>query len=142
MWRRASWSNGQLRDEAIPAHPARLGPIAVTSFALVAAATGMVSTQATSMLRATPHRTADTRFDAPTPMMLDAITWVVLTGAFSQVATRITALAAVSAANPLIGRSLMIRCPTVFMIRHPPDAVPRAIAVAQLTITQYGTCSS
>ena len=83
-------------------------------------------------VRATPQRTADTRFGAPTPMMLDEITCVVLTGAFSYVATRIETAAAVSAANPLIGRSLMIRCPIVFMIRQPPAAVPRAIAVAQL----------
>src|SRR3954452_13006840 len=99
---------------------------------------GIVRTQATSMFPATPHRTADTRFDAPTPMMLDEMTCVVLTGARSQVATRIVAAAAVSAANPLIGRSLMILWPIVFMIRHPPDAVPTAIAVAQQTITQVG----
>src|SRR5438067_9653539 len=99
----------------------------------------MVSTHAVSMFPATPHRTADTRFDAPTPMMLDEMTCVVLTGACRAVANRIVPAAAVSAANPLIGRSLMILCPIVFMIRHPPDAVPRAIAVAQLTITQPGT---
>lgn len=46
-----------------------------------AAAMGMVSVQATSMLRATPQRTAETRFDAPTPMMLAEMTCVVLTGA-------------------------------------------------------------
>src|SRR5581483_5248620 len=110
--------------------------------AAAAAETGMVSTQATSMFWATPHRTADTRLDAPTPMMHDEMTWVVLTGAFSQVAPRMTAAAAVSAANPLIGRSLMIRCPIVFMIRHPPDAVPNPMAVAQATITHPGTCRS
>src|SRR5947208_6866510 len=102
----------------------------------------MVNTQATSMFWATPQRTADTRFDAPTPMMLDEMTCVVLTGAFSHVAVRITIAAAVSAANPLIGRSLMIRCPIVFMIRHPPDAVPSAIAVAHATITHVGTVMS
>src|SRR5213082_1869699 len=102
----------------------------------------MVSTQAVSMFPATPQRTADTRFDAPTPMMLDEMTCVVLTGARSQVATRIVTAAAVSAANPLIGRSLMIRCPIVFMIRHPPDAVPSAIAVAHATITHVGTLRS
>src|SRR3954466_8297901 len=99
----------------------------------------MVSTHAVSMFPATPHRTADTRFDAPTPMMLDEMTCVVLTGVFSHVATRMVAAAAVSAANPLIGRNLMIRWPIVFMIRHPPDAVPRAIAVAHDTITHVGT---
>ena len=103
---------------------------------------GMVSTHATSMFWATPQRTADTRFDAPTPMMLDEMTWVVLTGAFNQVASRITSAAEVSAANPLIGRNLMIRWPIVFIIRHPPDAVPSAIAVAHATITHTGTTSS
>src|SRR5581483_9307987 len=73
-----------------------------------AAAIGIVSTQAIRMFRATPHRTADTRFDAPTPMMLAEITCVVLTGACRWLAVRITAAAAVSAANPLIGRSRMI----------------------------------
>src|SRR5438094_3967019 len=102
----------------------------------------MVSSQAVSMLPSTPQRIFDTRFDAPTPMMLDEMTWVVLTGALSAVATRMVAAAAVSAAKPLIGRSLMIRCPIVFMIRQPPDAVPRPIAVAQATITHVGTRES
>src|SRR5438094_8961507 len=100
-----------------------------------AAETGIVSTQAKRIFLATPQRTADTRFDAPTPMMLAEITCVVLTGADSSLAVRITAAAAVSAAKPLIGRSLMIRRPIVRMIRQPPEAVPTAIAVAQATIT-------
>src|SRR4051812_36189339 len=112
------------------------------TLAATAAETGRVSTQAIIMLRATPQRTADTRFDAPTPMMLDEMTCVVLTGAFSHVASRITIAAALSAANPLIGRNLMIRWPIVFMMRHPPDAVPRAIAVAHATMAQTGTTSS
>src|SRR4051794_36667388 len=100
---------------------------------------GMVSTQAMSMFLATPQRTAETRLDAPTPMMLAEMTCVVLTGALSQVATRITVAPAVSAAKPLIGRSLMILWPIVFMMRQPPEAVPSPIAVAQLTITHTGT---
>src|SRR5205085_734612 len=104
------------------------------------AVTGMVSTHAISMLPATPQRTADTRFEAPTPAIHDEITCVVLTGACSQLAVRITDAAAVSAAKPLIGFNLMILCPIVFMIRQPPDAVPSAIAVAQARITQIGTC--
>src|SRR5207248_1619351 len=86
--------------------------------------------------------TAETRFDAPTPMMLAEMTCVVLTGACSSLAVRITAAAALSAAKPLIGRSRMILCPIVFMIRQPPDAVPRAIAVAQPMIAQVGTTTS
>src|SRR3954452_15976998 len=94
------------------------------------------------MLPATPQRTAETRFDAPTPMMLAEMTCVVLTGAFSQLASKMTAAPALSAAKPLIGRSLMILCPIVFMIRQPPEAVPRPIAVAQHTITHHGTLRS
>src|SRR5260370_26282742 len=99
---------------------------------------GMVRTQASNIFWATPQRTADTRFDAPTPMMLAEITCVVLTGAPKWVATRITVAPAVSAAKPLMGRSLIILWPIVFMIRQPPEAVPRPIATAQLTITQMG----
>src|SRR3954453_5761227 len=98
----------------------------------------MVSTQAIRMFRATPHRTADTRRDAPTPMMLAEITCVVLTGACRWLAVRMTAAAGLSAANPGVGRRRGILWPIVFMIRQPPDAVPSAIAVAQLTMTQTG----
>ena len=103
---------------------------------------GIVSTQATKIFLATPQRTADTRFDAPTPMMLEEITCVVLTGARSQVATRITIVAEVSAAKPLIGRILMMRWPIVRMMRQPPEAVPKAIAVAHAIMTQVGTWRS
>ena len=46
-----------------------------------AAAIGIVRTQAATMLRATPHRTADSLRVAPTPMIDDVIVWVVETGA-------------------------------------------------------------
>ena len=75
--------------------PAHLRVQAISSD--TAAVTGTVNTQAMSMLRATPQRTAETCFDAPTPMMLEEITCVVLTGAFIQLAVRLTAAAAVSA---------------------------------------------
>src|SRR4051812_50119429 len=91
------------------------------------------------MFRATPQRTAETRFDAPTPMMLAEMTCVVLTGACSPLAVRITAAAALSAAKPLIGRRRMILWPMVFMMRQPPEAAPRPIAVAQQRITHHGT---
>src|SRR5258706_8481071 len=94
------------------------------------------------MLPAMPHRTAETRFEAPTPMIAVEMTWVVETGAWRCEAARMTAAPAVSAANPLIGRSLMILWPIVFMMRHPPADVPRAIAVAQATMAQTGTTSS
>src|SRR5207249_7738001 len=38
---------------------------------------GIVMIHAQKILRATPHRTADKRFVAPTPMIAEAITWVV-----------------------------------------------------------------
>ena len=41
----------------------------------------MVSTQATTMLPATPQRTADSRFVAPTPRIDEVIVWVVEIGA-------------------------------------------------------------
>src|SRR3954447_23417934 len=91
------------------------------------------------MLPAIPQRTADTRFDAPTPMIEDEITCVVETGAWRPLAARITIAPAVSAAKPLIGFSLMILWPMFFMIRQPPAAVPSAMAVAHDTITHVGT---
>jgi len=36
---------------------------------------GIVMIHAQKILRATPHRTADKRFVAPTPMIAEAITW-------------------------------------------------------------------
>ena len=46
----------------------------------IAAAAGSVSSQAMTMLPATPQRTADSFFVAPTPMMALKITCVVDTG--------------------------------------------------------------
>src|SRR5688572_29339733 len=91
------------------------------------------------MFIATPQRTAETRLEAPTPMMLAEMTCVVLTGAPMLAAPRMTIAAEVSAAKPLIGLSLMILCPIVLMIRQPPDAVPSPIAVAQTRMTHQGT---
>ena len=41
---------------------------------------GMVIIHAQTMRLATPQRTADSRFTAPTPMIAPVIVWVVLTG--------------------------------------------------------------
>ncbi len=41
---------------------------------------GIVMNQATMMLLATPQRTAEILWPAPTPMMLEETTWVVETG--------------------------------------------------------------
>jgi len=63
--------------------------------------------------------------------------------AFAAAVARIAVLTlageTVSATNPLIGWSLMIRVPIVRMIRQPPLNVPSAIAVAADTTTQVGT---
>ena len=44
-------------------------------------APGKVSTQAPTMLPATPQRTAERRFVEPTPMIADVMVWVVEIGA-------------------------------------------------------------
>ena len=53
-------------------------PIAENGF--TGAAIGMVRTHARPMFFATPHRTADSRFVAPTPMIDEVMVWVVETG--------------------------------------------------------------
>ena len=51
---------------------------------------GMVMNQARMICLATPHRTAEILWPAPTPIMLEETTWVVDTGPPSNAATRIT----------------------------------------------------
>jgi len=94
------------------------------------------------MLPATPHRTADSRFDAPTPMIDELMTCVVDTGACSPAAPNSTSAPAVSAQKPWMGLRRMMRWPIVFMMRQPPEAVPSAIAVAHTTMTHAGTTNS
>ena len=67
------------------------------------AVTGMVSTQAQTIFLASAHLTALNLFEAPTPIIADEITCVVLTGAPMDDAASITAAAAVCAAKPPIG---------------------------------------
>lgn len=50
--------------------------------------------------------------------------------------------APVSAAKPFIGASFIIFIPIVLIIRQPPTDVPRAIARAQVNLTQSGTTNS
>ena len=49
---------------------------------------------------------------------------------------------AVSAQNPPNGRSLVIRVPMVFTMRHPPAAVPSAMAVCAASTIQSGMWSA
>src|SRR5512145_3353545 len=100
---------------------------------------GNVTTQATTIRRATPQRTALMRWLAPTPRIQALMQWVVETGTPSALAVRIVAVPAVSAANPWSGEILMIFEPIVLMMRLPPAAVPNAIAVAQANMTHWGT---
>src|SRR5205809_888610 len=88
----------------------------------------MVATHAHTIRPATPQRTADSRLVAPTPTIAPVIVWVVDTGMPRKVARYSEEAAAVSAENPPIGLSAVIRCPSVLTIRQPPDSVPRAIA--------------
>ena len=91
------------------------------------------------MSPATPQRTAESRVLEPTPMMAVEMTWVVDTGAPIWEAVRMIVAAVVSAAKPWTGSSLTTRWPIVLMIRQPPTAVPREIAVAATRMTGSGT---
>ncbi len=73
------------------------------------------------MFPATPQRTAERRWVEPTPMIAAVIVCVVETGTPKCVATWITLAAAVSAANPWMGSSLMTLDPSVWMMRQPPE---------------------
>ena len=91
--------------------------------------TGMVRIHAQSRLKVTPHRTADKRFVAPTPMIEPVMVWVVLTGIFRFSVRNKVIAPAVSAATPSKGVTLVIRVPMVLMIFQPPLIVPTDMAV-------------
>ena len=61
---------------------------------------GKVKIQAKTIFPATPHLTAESLLVAPTPIIPEAITWVVLKGKPTLEAAVITIAAEVSAANP------------------------------------------
>src|SRR4051794_35370717 len=71
--------------------------------------------------------------------MAPVMVWVVETGTPSQVAMNNVAAPPVSAQNPCIGVSLVMRRPMVRTMRQPPISVPSAIAAWQLNTTQNGT---
>jgi CheY-like chemotaxis protein len=68
--------------------------------AATVAAAGMVRSQAVTIRRATPQRTADSRLEEPTPKIAADMTCVVLIGAPNDEAIAITPAADVSAENP------------------------------------------
>ena len=84
------------------------------------AATGSVTIHATTMLPATPQRTADRRLAAPEPITAPEIVWVVESGKPPWVDARITAAPAPWAAKPCAESILWMRLPIVLMIRQPP----------------------
>ena len=91
------------------------------------------------MFLATPQRTADSRFVAPTPMIAEVIVWVVETGACSQKAlTYRTTADTDSATRPRAGSSSMILRPSVRMMRQPPAYVPAEMAAAAASLTHNG----
>ena len=102
---------------------------------------GIVSNHAHTIFRVTPHRTALARFADPTPIIEPVMVWVVLTGIPASEHPMIVPAAAVSAANPWIGRNFATFCPSVFITPHPPARVPDAIAACADNITQMGTVS-
>ena len=79
-----------------------------------------MTTQAATILPATPQRTADSRRVAPTPMIDVVMMCVVDTGTANTSRCVIITEATVWAANPSAGVSWMIRRPSVRMIRKPP----------------------
>lgn len=81
---------------------------------------GIVITQATNILPASPHFTAVSLWVEPTPIILPAIVWVVLMGIPNTDANMIDKPAEVSAENPEIGLSFVTLCPIVSMTFHPP----------------------
>src|SRR5512141_1894174 len=103
-----------------------------------AAEAGIVSTHAHTILIPTFQFTFFRPWESPTPRIAEVMTWVVLIGTPIAVAVRMTTDDDVSAQKPWTGCSSTKSLPTVLMIRHPPIAVPRAIAVAQEAITHSG----
>src|SRR5699024_8305312 len=90
--------------------------------AATAAAAGIVITQASPILPATPQRTAENRLVDPTPMIAEVIVWVVEIGAWkANAVVYSTAEETDSATNPRAGSSSMILRPRVRLMRQPPE---------------------
>ena len=100
---------------------------------------GIVNTQAVTMSLPTPHRTLFFLSAAPTPMMDELTTWVVLTGPPINDAPSMTTVDDNCEANPSIGLIRNILPPNVRINLQPPTAVPNAIIKAQANTTHSGT---
>src|SRR5439155_26903191 len=101
----------------------------------IAELAGMVIIQAYTMRFPTPHRTADSLFVAPTPIIEPAIAWVVLTGIPNNAIDVKMAPPPVSAQNPWYGFRSVMRKAIVLIILHPLINVPREMADAATIIT-------
>ena len=99
---------------------------------------GIVNTHAQMILPATPHFTALKRRSDPMPMIAPVIVCVVLTGMPNPDEINNVVAAPNSAQKPSIGFSLATFCPIVLTILHPPNIVPRAMAVWHIITTQKG----
>src|SRR2546422_6057638 len=102
-------------------------------------APGIVRTQAHTTRLAIPHRTAPKRWVVPTPTIAPVMVWVVETGMPAWAVKNRVKAAASSALIPATGLSLVIREPMVWTIRHPPNRVPRPMAVCADSTTHSGT---
>src|SRR5207249_4069093 len=103
------------------------------------AAAGIGRSHAHTTCPATPQRTAERRWAAPTPEIAPVMVWVVLTGIPKWDATNSVIAPLVSAQKPPNGVSLVRRWPMVFTMRHPPDMVPSPMAAPQAMMTHVGT---
>src|SRR4051794_15614673 len=107
--------------------------------AAISPAAGNVTSQATEILPKIRQLTEAPELAVPVPVIAPATVCVVDTGAPIAVEPNNATAAAVSAVNPLTGRSGVMRWPIVRTIRQPPDEVPSAMAVAAASATHSGT---
>ena len=107
------------------------------------AAAGIVVSHAMPISRTISHRTwRQRRRPAPMPTTDEATTWVVLTGAPTSDAPRMTAVDDVWLVKESRGVRPKIRCPMVRTMRHPPSAVPSVSAAPVTILAHSGTVSS
>src|SRR5262245_23271056 len=108
----------------------------------IAAAAGIVKTQATTMLRTTLQWTTPPARPSPAPMIPPETTCVVESENPKYDDERIAVAELVSAEKPCGDSISVTRVPSVLITRQPPEYVPSAIAVAQANFTQVGTPAS
>ncbi len=102
------------------------------------AAAGSVTSQATAIRPTVLQRTSASRLPSPAPRMPPEQTCVVDSAKPRWAEVRITAVEAVSAANPCGDWMSVIPLPMVRMIRQPPMYVPRPMASPADAITHSG----